>query len=341
MQQLNANPALPHVDITVNGNVTRITRFNMNLFNRAVVILAPVYHHLVGNMHIARRGLYYYYCHRFGKGDSKQFSNDLKSTLKILDMPGPALSIKDESNTHVHGQLVMEIHFKNKPVKIIDLNDDAMGTLLGDEAFCADNQIGDVVKVELVVKEGFTVDRVIVIEKQCVFEAMIQAGWGEKMNAILITPKGYPSKNSKVWLWKFRTALRIREDQCIAVTDYNSCGRGIGHSHQLNSFAGYEKYVTRLMVAFHSAVLCNFPLVVNHARNSKESKFSKGDNDMFSNLFKKETKYYEEVNDARFAELVEMYNGQFKLDLDAVILEYGVDLLLRVLTKVILGGLTL
>ena len=95
------------------------------------------------------------------------------------------------------------------------------------------------------------------------------------------------------------------------------------------------------MVAFHSAVLCNFPLVVNHARNSKESKFSKGDNDMFSNLFKKETKYYEEVNDARFAELVEMYNGQFKLDLDAVILEYGVDLLLRVLTKVILGGLTL
>ena len=336
LQQLNNNPALNHVDVNVNGSITRITRANRGQFVRAMTILHPVFVHLQGGLHLQRRGLYYYYCHHFGKGADTQFSRDLKHISSAIRTPLRSLNIRDRPNSYGFGQVKITIIYSNKSPTIIDLSSASIGTLLSDEPICADQKLDDIVDIQVSVNDEHTITRIIVVEKHSVLVPMIEAGWNETMKAILLCPGGFPSKNDKAWVRFFIDKLGINVEQCGVIHDYNPHGFALGNSYQLNNFPGYEKYSVQLPIAgVTSALLDNFPKVIGEVKLSGKHSFKKADLDMMKHLLKPETKFYKESNDKRFIELARLYDGNFKLDIDALIFEYGAEYVLGVFELVI------
>jgi len=88
-----------------------------------------------------------------------------------------------------------------------------------------------------------------------------------------------------------------------------------------------------------------FPRVVEYAKADKSKHFNEHDKNMFKYLFKPETGFHGGGADLRFLELVRLYRPNdgfgFKVDLDAVVSEYGIHSLMNALKRVIEDGMLL
>ena len=89
----------------------------------------------------------------------------------------------------------------------------------------------------------------------------------------------------------------------------------------------------------------NFPKVVEFAKTDESKYFTDQDRKIFKHLMNPETGFHRGQEDPRFIELLRLYSRNygfgFKVDLDAVVGEYGIDHLLEVLKGVIDGGMLL
>ena len=72
---------------------------------------------------------------------------------------------------------------------------------------------------------------------------------------------------------------------------------------------------------------------MEYAKSDESKNFSEHDRKMFKHLMKTETVFHQGPEDPRFIELMRLYSQNygfgFKVDLDAVVGEYGIDHLLR------------
>lgn len=230
--------------VTVNGTTTLMTPANQAMFIRLIVVVVPIYDHLLNGTHVYNRGLWYLYVHYLGKDNISHttFSLDLKHLSKSVSVPLQALHVKEQKRTWIFGQIVVKFVYKDGSVQTLDLSLDFHGLSVGDEPISVDMNTGNIESVAVSTKDGAQVTRLIVVEKHCLFSQMNENGFGNSVEAVLICSGGFPSKNSKAWVKSLKDGLGIEDRKCCVVHDFNPAGYVLGHAFSTNSFHGYDKY---------------------------------------------------------------------------------------------------
>ncbi|EJK48919.1 hypothetical protein THAOC_32245 [Thalassiosira oceanica] len=348
IDNLNNNGGTTSVAVTVGGATTHVTRNNMFRFIRLLLLLCQIHDHLIANANLYTRGLWYFYSHYLGKDNitQKQFCGDMVQVSTSLSVPLQGLNVKERKNTWIFGSAVLKIEYRDGMVREVDLSLDDHGWLGGDEPISSDMNTGNIKSVTASSKTCNGIIRVIVVEKHCIFQQLCANGFDKSIKAILICSGGYPSKNTKAWLSFLKAALSVRDGNCGVVHDLNPCGIALGHSFSTNKFPGYNAYITDVrIIGLQTRVMSLFPKVVEYARSDKSKQFSEHDKKMFKYLFKLETGFHKGESDLRFLELVRLYSPSegfgFKVDLDAVVAEYGIKGFMEALKRVIDNDLLL
>lgn len=301
ISQLHTNAALPHVDITINGSVTRIFRFQTNRLLRALVVLEHIGRALDLGTLVTQRGIRYYYLHRFGKKEEHSFAKALKMTVNCLNVPSNLLYLT-EPNTLAFGLLKLQ----SSTGIIWDLASNSEGTQLGREILkpAAFKVIGELGRIK----------RIIHVEKRTIFRQMVQMRWDKTMEAVIVCSQGWPRVTDKAWIHTLRGVLQIPEDMCSSVCDYGPHGFAITHSFAFvkNPIHCENVFKTRLKIVVTPNLMSNFP----EAMAAKNTEFKEADINMFKFLVKDENMFLSTNREVRGNQLKKMLEKRFKCDLD-------------------------
>ena len=298
---LQNNPAVANYSITVNGQITVVQRNHINRLMRSVAILESVANGLRNGILATKRGVFYYYLGQLGEDCKSSFARELKRTCNNLNLPSTSL-ISTEPSTVAYGK--------------VDVTNMATGVSF-------DLSIGDGVlldgsilkhEIKITAKSGKTITRLIVVEKACVLRAMARAGFDERMNAILVTGKGFTTLITNAWVKGFTTCLMIDEDNCFGVCDFGPYGWSILHSYAYakDPIKCENALRTPLRIVVTPAFMSNYP----EAKYTKNSTLSSYDMNMFKFLLDTENKFFEKNAKARLNQLNTMFLRNYKCDLD-------------------------
>ena len=200
LSDLHANPVWGQVAITIQGQVTIIRRRQTARLIRSLVILEYVGTGLSNGILVPKRGLMYYYIGQLGPEAKSSFPREFKRTVNSLGLPTNLLC-STEPKTLCCGDL------------------DIKNMETGDEFDLLKHCQLDMSIVKggryEIVRRGH-IERILVIEKASIWRLMVQTDFHKKMNALVITGKGFPSTQCRAWLYNFRIMLSISEENCIA-----------------------------------------------------------------------------------------------------------------------------
>lgn len=301
-----------------NGQQTTVHRFDNNRLLRSLFILEHIGDGLRRGILTTKRGILYYYMHRFGKEFKDSFVKAFKYTMNGIGIPTNRM-LTTEPTTLAFGNLCIKNVKTGVTFDLLKMDQLDMSITEDDW--------------EIVSKGNIT--RIIVIEKATLFRQMKQTNFHEKMEALLMTDRGFATFQGKVSLYKFRKMLGISENECYGVGDYGPYGYSVLHSF------GYAKdpikceniFRTRLQIVMTPALMHNFP----EARNAENTDFSDADVNIFKFLLNDKNQFFKHNGKMRWNQLKKMYQRNFKCDVDLL----DIEKLLAALEIVIKSGLTM
>jgi len=307
------NTGLNQTTVNFNGQQTIVRRFDENELLRCLFILQHISDGLRRGILVAKRGILYYYMHRLGKDVKDSFPNALKRTINGIGIPAARL-YSTEPTTKAYGDLC----FTNVETRV-------KYDLLEREHLDLSILKYSKWKVDRVGQ----IKRIIVVEKATLFRQIIQTDFHKKMDAIIITDGGFSTSQGRAWLRNFREWLRIDENECYGVGDYGPYGYSVLHSF------GYAKdpikseniFRTRLKIVVTHSLMTSFP----EARNAENTKFSEADLNIFKFLFDEKNEFFKNNRNVRTNQLIKMYKGKFKCDVDLLDIEKLLEAVKRVI----------
>lgn len=198
-----------------------------------------------------------------------------------------------------------------KSGKVFDLSTDDDGTLLKNEILTGEWKI-----------ISGKPEWLIVVEKASIFSLMIQLGWAKEMNAIIICCKGFPRLTDRAWVYSFRMMFNIDQKNCIGICDYGPYGYTLINSflHAKDPIEKENVYQTRLALAITPAFIgANFPETLQGIINgTRTAELDEADYKIIKFLVDKSNRFFETNDGVRMAQLRELVERGFKLDLDAI-----------------------
>ena len=298
LSDLHANPVWGQVAITIQGQVTIIRRRQTARLIRSLVILEYVGTGLSNGILVPKRGLMYYYIGQLGPEAKSSFPREFKRTVNSLGLPTNLLC-STEPKTLCCGDL----HIKNMET--------------GDEFDLLKHCQLDMSIVKggryEIVRRG-PIERILVIEKASIWRLMVQTDFHKKMNALVITGKGFPSTQCRAWLYNFRIMLSISEENCIGIGDYGPYRYALLHSYSYvkDPIKVENVFQTRVRIIITPAFMSNFPEVMT----SMNMKFSDADFNIFKFLLNEENEFFKENGELRMDQLKKMWKRKYKCDID-------------------------